>query len=406
MLSGPDIGDGVSQSFVANKRDLGTEMRLGIDGRSLNRQHIRGMGRYVWNLLTHFPTEALVEWVVFGDRSDLPLRIPELPNATADLFEIRGDRFRSWDQFGLPRHAVQQRVDVLHCTGTSLPWWQPVPTVVTLHDVIPWLDPREDSGFRSLDRFVLPKAFRKAAAIITVSESSRRDIVRLWPMLEPKLRVIPHGIEQAFLEVDDSQLAEELVKLGVRRPFLLYVGGEIPRKRFDWAMRVLSQIADSHVSLVVCGIPAAAALMFHQGLPGDLRDRVVFAPYVSTQAMPSLFYNAAAVLYPTLYEGFGFPALEAQAAGTPVLMNPLGSLVELAGPGAILLPPNDMDAWVRTCNQLLTEEQPRAAVNSAREWARRFSWKVSAAAHWEVYQDVAGRSGKNTFQSDVMRSEE
>ena len=108
--------------------------------------------------------------------------------------------------------------------------------------------------------------------------------------------------------------------------------------------------------------------------------------------MARLFQNAAAVLYPTLYEGFGFPALEAQATGTPVLFSPVSSLRELAGPGARLLDPDDRRSWIGLCSKLLAQySEGRTPDVSARRWAERFSWAEAAQRHLRVYEAAAQR---------------
>jgi alpha-1,3-rhamnosyl/mannosyltransferase len=142
---------------------------------------------------------------------------------------------------------------------------------------------------------------------------------------------------------------------------------------------------------VVLGVPAASHDAARAALAPGIRARVLFAPFVAQAAMPRLYQNAAALLYPTLYEGFGFPALEAQAVGTPVLMSALGSLAELVGPGAVVLAPEDRDGWVAALRRALTHnDNPEPA----RRWARQFSWDASAAAHRAIYRHAAGRSAR------------
>jgi alpha-1,3-rhamnosyl/mannosyltransferase len=115
----------------------------------------------------------------------------------------------------------------------------------------------------------------------------------------------------------------------------------------------------------------------------------VFAPFVPDDEMILLYQTAIAVLYPTLYEGFGFPALEAQAVGTPVLFSALGSLQELQGPGAVVLPPRDLGAWVEACRRLVRERGENPTPNQqARNWAKGFSWDISVARHLEVYREA------------------
>lgn len=113
--------------------------------------------------------------------------------------------------------------------------------------------------------------------------------------------------------------------------------------------------------------------------------------------MPRLYQNAAAVLYPTLYEGFGFPVVEAQAVGTPVLHSAVSSLTELQGPGSVVLPVEDLGAWVDACRALVAERGRTPQPNeTSRQWARRFSWEASAERHLEVYRRAAGRDGRSS----------
>jgi alpha-1,3-rhamnosyl/mannosyltransferase len=279
-------------------------------------------------------------------------------------------------------------VDVLHCPATGAPWWQPVPTVVTLHDTLLWAP--EDPDWGKYTEYVLPAAYRKCAAIITISKSSYSDIVAKWPGLKPKLHIIPHGVDDSYLYAPPAGLSDTLRAMGVRAPYLLYLGGELPRKRAEWAVEVLTGLADPRVSLVFCGLNAAAQARVREAARPEVRPRLLFAPFISEGDMVRLYQNAVALLYPTLYEGFGFPALEAQAVGTPALFSALGSLAELQGPGAVVLPPQDLTAWVEVCRKLVAErgEEPRPREES-RRWAQQFSWEVSATRHLEVYRIAA-----------------
>jgi alpha-1,3-rhamnosyl/mannosyltransferase len=119
--------------------------------------------------------------------------------------------------------------------------------------------------------------------------------------------------------------------------------------------------------------------------------------------MPALYQNAVAVLYPTQYEGFGLPALEAQAVGTPVLFSDVSSLSELKGPGAVIMPPNDLDAWVGTCRNLMAAraEAPEPD-QTARAWARRFSWDSFAKRTVEVYRDVIAKHGRTSKTENLL----
>jgi glycosyltransferase involved in cell wall biosynthesis len=369
-------------------------MRVGIDARCLNREHLRGMGKYVHHLVRLAPA-ADVRWRLYARRPQAPMHTPGGAAAAVSYFDCPGDRFHAWEQCALPRRAQKDGIDLLHCPASEAPWWQPVPTVVTVHDALPWMgqEPGWPRGWY-VDR-VLPRAFRKCAAVITDSESSRRDLIRIWPGLAPKTRVIALGVDDAYLEASPGALGPALQAAGVRLPYLLYLGGEIARKRLDWALTVFADLGDVDVRLVVCGMAGPARDRVREGLSPALRDRVCFVPFVSEADMPRLYQNAAAVLYPTLYEGFGLPTLEAAAVGTPALFSALGSLAELQAPGSVVLPPEDLTAWVQACRSLVRRRgaDPRPDEPS-RKWAANFSWGRCAARHLEVYREVvAGRGG-------------
>lgn len=374
-------------------------MRVAVDASCLNRDHLRGMGKYLWNVLTH-ANDSDVHWQLFGDRYDFPTHLPEKPNVSMEVFEVPGFRFHSWEQYGLPSRARRQKADLLFCTATSLPWWQPIPTVVTIHDTVPFETDGDEGGHRWYWNYLLPRCYKKAAAIITISESSKQDILRLWPELSEKLQVIRHGIDQSYLDVQPGPLSSELLQQGLSEPYLLYFGGPVARKRADWAIRVFQQIKAPNLQLVLCGFSEEAKELCLPKIPVELRDRVRVPSFISETDMPRLYQNAVALLYPTLYEGFGLPVIEAQAVGTPSVFSPVGSLAEFDGPGANLLPTEDFDAWVNRCQTLVDERShSHKPLESARKWASSFSWKVSAERHLDVFRSVVQNQNRIKLSS-------
>ncbi len=366
-------------------------LQIGLDARSLNVAHMRGMGNYLTGVISHLGQRRDISWSFFSNRPDLPF---QRPPGTADsptyLFDCPGSRFQVWEQAALPAQAWHHKVDVLHCPHSSLPLWQPVPTVVTLHDTILW-EGEEAPHSIYLDR-LLPRAFARCAALITPSNHSRADILRLWPRLSDKLFVVPHGIDACFLDIAPAPLDRDLTGLGVTEPYLVYCGGLLPRKRLAWAIEIFEAIAAPDLQLVICGVPEERHADYALELKPATSARVRLLPYIAVSAMARLFQNAAAVLYPTLYEGFGFPAIEAQAVGTPILFSPVSSLRELAGPGARCFEPDDRRGWIELCSRLVSEHRAgRAPDPEARRWARRFSWEEAALRHLQIYQAAAAR---------------
>lgn len=366
-------------------------LTIGLVATCLNTAHIRGMGRYVYELLRQSAPYRDINWRLYGNNPECPLIVPPGAHAEPDLFSFRGDRFYLWEQLGLPLRTRAHPVNVLHCTEGSLPWWQPQPTVVTLHDTIAW---SENDG-SAITKFyfgrVLPAALAKCAAIITDSESSSRDILKMWPALAPKLTVIPMGIGDEYFTDEDVLLPEELRGQLGTNPYVVYMGGPIKRKRFDWALQVLAAAGRPDLHLIACGFGQPMRDQAAHALPDALRGRIHFPPFLTDAELRALYRGAEAVLYPTLYEGFGFPAVEAQAAGVPVVFSALGSLAELIGPLAFVVEPHDLEAWVGALQRARALGERRAGLaHEARAWAQRFSWQQNFEKHLEIYWLVAG----------------
>jgi alpha-1,3-rhamnosyl/mannosyltransferase len=366
-------------------------LRVAIDARCLNVDHLRGMGKAVYQLIKRTAQSGAVQWHLLSDRPDLPLHVPPEVSCDTSIFETPGYRFRTWEQWSLPRRAKQLRVDLLHAPALSMPWWHPVPTVVTVHDTIPWRHEEAywPAGFY-LDR-LLPSAYHRAAAVMTISDSSRRDILARWPALKPTLHVVPLGVDERYLDAQMDARPIEIDGRLVAEPYLLYLGGADPRKRLMWALQTWWHSATA-TSLVVCGVAAHARDSVRAMVPSHFQDRLVLAPFISEDDMPRLYMRAAAVLYPSLYEGFGLPVVEAQAVGTPVLFSDVASLSELKGPGAVVLPVDDLQAWVRTVANIVNSSTRLAGSDRiARAWARQYSWDACVERTLAVYHSVSRR---------------
>lgn len=365
-------------------------LRIGLVARCLNTNHIRGMGKYVFELLRHTDKIPEDQWILFGNDTNHDMTLPTSKNLKTDVFDFKGDRFLFWEQIGLPLRSIKQNLDVLHCTEGTLPLWQPKPTVVTIHDTLSWEERVDTKGAKFYWDVLMPAALRKCAAVITISESSRHDILNKWPWLDHKLSVIPHGIEDAYFKEEKSSIPNDLATQIGNSPYLVYVGGPMERKRFNWAIEVLAHTVHKDLKLIACGFGQAARDEAAKKIPPSVMGRVHFANFLSDAEMRALYRGAKAVLYPTLYEGFGFPAVEAQAAGVPAIFSALGSLKELIGPLAMIVPPDDLNAWTAAVDKAMTMHgQPTELNKASINWINKFEWKTSFKKHLEVYQRVS-----------------
>ena len=364
-------------------------LRVGMVARTLNLHHIRGTGRYVQEILRNTTQADGIEWVAYGHDPEKPLHLPAGFAGKTDVFDFKGDRFRLWEQLGLPMHARRDGVQVLHCADNTAPVWQPMPTVVTIHDTVPWVEEMPDRLTHLYMHPVQRKAFGRCAAVITISENSRRDIEARWPEVADRLVVIPHGIADDFFSAEHAKLPEALLeRIGGSR-YLVYLGGPQPRKRFEWAVDLLKQCGDDQVHLVACGFATGAD--WGARLPAEVAHRVHFAPYIGDAQLVSLYRGAVGTLYPTLYEGFGFPAVESQAAGTPVIFSPVSSLVDLVGPLSWTATAEDFAAWRAALHEVLVLPPDARAQRAAQAqaWSQRFSWRSSVEMHLNVYRKLA-----------------
>ncbi len=365
-------------------------LRIGLVARCLNTTHIRGMGKYVFELIRQSQIHGDLDWCLFADDIREQMAIPQGAHAQADVFEFRGDRFHLWEQIGLPLRTFKRNIDLLHCTESTLPLWQPKPTVVTVHDTLMWDELNGGKLEKIYFNSLLPAAMDKCTAIITISESSKKDILNKWPWCESKLSVIPHGIASEYFSEAHLELPLRLQSQIGEAPYIVYLGGPSERKRFSWALNILAHCKHTPLKLIACGFGAEARHQACDNLPPELRNNVHFAEFLPDSDLLALYKNARAVLYPTLYEGFGFPAVEAQAAGIPVIFSALGSLAELIGPLAMVVPPFDLDAWLAALDEALAMGETRLQkARAAKAWAQKFTWSASFEQHLAVYVKAA-----------------
>lgn len=375
-------------------------LKVALDARCLNVDHLRGMGKSIYEFIRRTAASGAVDWHLFGDRPDRPMHVPT-DACKVSVFETRGYRYAAWEQYSLPKAAARLGVDLLHAPATTGPWWQPVPTAITIHDTIPWQS-NDDEHWRPgfyRDR-MLPAAYHKAAAIITISATSRRDILARWPDLKPKLHTVTLGVDERYLEAEPDTAPIVAGGQPVSEPYLLYLGGADPRKRLMWALQAWwSSAAASKISMVACGVEAGAHAAVRRTVPREMQDRLILAPFVEEADMPRLYMRATAVLYPSLYEGFGLPVIEAQAVGTPVLFSDVGSLSELKGPASVVLPVDDMQAWSRAVDLIVQSRSHRYGPDRiARAWAGQYSWDAYTNRTLAVYESIAREHHPQTNQ--------
>jgi glycosyltransferase involved in cell wall biosynthesis len=307
---------------------------------------------------------------------------------------------RLWTHLGLSGEMALHPPDVLFVPAHVLPLWRPRRSLVTIHDL----------GYRRFpqahpwrQRLYLDWSTRWSARVATViladSQATRADLISAYGVAGSKIVVVYPGRPEDLARVDDpARLAAMRARYGLQAPYVLYVGSLQPRKNLARLIQAFARCLSyskempEQLMLAIAGSPAwLADSILREPARLGIAERVRFLGYVDPADLAALLSGATAFVFPSLYEGFGFPVLEAQACGVPVLTSNTSSLPEAAGEGAWLVDPADVDAIADGIRRLLGDEALRQSL-IARGYAnvQRFSWRRAAAETLQVIEQMGG----------------
>jgi glycosyltransferase involved in cell wall biosynthesis len=289
----------------------------------------------------------------------------------------------------IQRYLGGQPPAVYHATEHLLPRLT-TPTVLTVHDLIFERYPQHHTARNRLFlHWGMPLFVRAATAIIAVSRHTRNDLVELYGADATKIHVVYEGVDERFCPSSEASVRQVVEQYSPDRPYLLMVGTLEPRKNHAAALEALALLKRwgwPHRLLLVGGRGWLFEPIQRQIETLGLAVDVKFAGYVPDADLPPLYTGAAAVLVPSLYEGFGFPVLEAQACGAPVVCSTASSLPEVAGGAALLVPPEDSEGLANAVHLLLSQQQFAQSLSDAgRRNAARFRWDTCAEQTLSVY---------------------
>lgn len=374
-------------------------MRIAIDATAIPRL-MAGAGVYTYQLVRALAAlEADHDYVVFAHSDafdDLARQRPRL-RVVHIRARSRPERLL-WEQLLLPGRLRRLGIDVLHSphhTTPALPL--PCPRVVTLHDVTFFLLPQRYPPTRRLYfQAITRAAARLAQAIITPSDAVKRDVVRVLGVPQERVTAIAEAPAPEFAPLEDADALGRIrwrYKLPSR--YILSVGNLEPGKNRGRLIAAYGRLRERGLQhhLVIAGQRAwryESDLALVRRLRLD--DVVHFLGYVDGADMPGLYSGADLLAFPSLYEGFGLPVLEAMACGTPVVTSSVSALPEVAGDAALLVDPKDVAALTEAMERALADEALRAELRArGLQRAREFSWEKAARGTVQVYEVVASR---------------
>lgn len=366
-------------------------------------QPATGSGQYVRQLAHHLTQVAPeLDLTLVAPRHvamrEIPLRARAAPVAgplDSNLGKLLAE------QSLIPLAAQRAEADVLHVPYFAPPWRSPLPVVVTIHDLIPLLLPAYRGGLavRAYTAWVA-RAAHRAHRVITDSHASRRDILERLRMPTDRVQVVYLAADRAFHPMErpeDSALAALRQRLGLPQDYLLYLGGFDQRKRVPELLQAYhrSGLAAQGLPLVIGGRLPANDTPFapHPGRVAaelGLGSSVQFLDWVDEADKPALYRGARLFCFPSAYEGFGLPPLEAIASGTPVVACAGSSLEEVVGPGGLLVQPGGIDALADAMLRLALDDAMRARLAAlGLAHAATFSWEATARQTAAAYHEVA-----------------
>jgi glycosyltransferase involved in cell wall biosynthesis len=368
-------------------------MRIAIDIRKFDDF---GIGTYVRNLVHWLARlDHETEYVLVCRPQDCE-RVEQLgPNFRA--MPDRSANYSVAEQLTIPLDLQRARADLFHAPHYVLPALTPCRSIVTIHDCIHLMFPEYLPGklahlYAQLFFWV---AANRSARVLTVSEASKRDIVRFFPIPSDKVDVIYNAIDDRFSEPPDAaQLDQVRERYQLHDRFLLYSGNVKPHKNLERlidAFARLQSAGGSDIKLLITGSEISRYATLRRAVHRyNLHKHVRFLGFLTADTLAALYHLADAFVFPSLYEGFGLPPLEAMATGTPVLTSNVSSLPEVVGDAALLVDPRDPEAIAEGMHQILTDEPMRQRlITRGRARASDFSWETSVRRVLEIYREVA-----------------
>lgn len=381
--------------------------RIGIDITSALTQG-GGIGRYTRELVRALvATDTPNNYTLFSAQTSQSSPVPFALTANPSVRYRRAlldERwlYRLWYRLRvpLPVQTFSGPIDLFHSPDFVLPPVSgQVPTLLTVHDLsfVHYPDTFPPSLVSYLNR-VVPWSISRASHVLADSISTKRDLTAQWHVSPDKITVLYSGVSDDYRPISDRSMLQQVkTKYGLdESPYLLAVGTLQPRKNYEMLIRAFAPVAAAypHNLAIAGGKGWMEDTMMAEAARLGIGDRVRFLGFVADQDLPALYSAATLFVFPSIYEGFGLPVLEAMTCGTPVVVSDSSSLPEVVGEAGLLLPATDQDAWTESMKSLLADPAAQAALaQKGLKQASAFSWQHAANQLLGIYATLLDKEG-------------
>jgi glycosyltransferase involved in cell wall biosynthesis len=372
-------------------------MKIAIDARKWRDY---GIGTYVRNLVRHLARlDRETTYFLFCSPADEATLRDLAANFVPVVDDSGGYSFR--EHVTIPWKLRSLGADLLHSPHYVVPLLCGRPSVVTVHDCIHLLFPEYLPTRMAWNyaRVMMGRAVRRSTVVLTVSEASRRDILSFYPEADPeRVLVVPNAIDEAILRDPGEEETERVrERYQIRGRFVLYAGNIKPHKNLDRLIAAFGLLKQrpghEDLKLLIIGDEVAKYTSLRRSMEGaGVRHDVRFFGFVPDQTLAALYRLASVFAFPSLYEGFGLPPLEAMACGTPVVTSRISSLPEVVGDAALLVDPYSIEDIAGGLQRALSDDELRAELSArGRRRVQDFSWERSVRATHSAYMKALGR---------------
>src|SRR2546428_7647513 len=374
-------------------------MHIGIDGLPLT-EVLTGIGHYTLELACHLALASKGDEIEIVSPRAFLTSLNSQPERSSKMRFVRSrvsPVSRHWWSIGLPRYIRSNSIDLFHGTNFEVPLRKVCPTVLTIHDLSMLLySETHEARLVRRARRRLPLMARAATMIVTPTESVRQEVHEHLQIPLERIAAVPEAARSCFRRLEAAQTVQTRNRLGIQEEFLLFVGTVEPRKNLNTLVRALEEVLrvrEQPLQLVIAGREGWLV----DDLFADLKrspaaKNILFTGYLNDEDLCALYSSCAVFVYPSLYEGFGLPPLEAMASGAPVIASRIPSIEEVVGPAARLVSPESVAELTEAIVELLSSEGTREELSGAgSRCAAEFSWTRTANLTRGVYAEAIER---------------